>query len=65
MPLETSALSYSLFTIQLEASSNNVYRMRFTCQSNNSVVKKLARYSSLCLSPENLTVKPSAKDTHH
>lgn len=53
MPLETSALSFSLFTIQLEASLNNVYRMRFTCQDSNSVVKKLARYSSLCLSCEN------------
>jgi len=37
-----------------EAFPNNVYSMRSTCQGNNDVVKKLARYSGLCLSCENL-----------
>lgn len=58
MPVETSALAYYLFIIQLEASSNNVCSTRFTCQGNNNVDKRPARYSGRCLSCENLTVKP-------
>lgn len=53
MPVETLALTYYLFMIQLEASSNNVCSTRFTCQGNNKVAKKPTRYSGRCLSCEN------------